>query len=123
MTQETYATPLTEIARDHIGTIFSAYQAATGTPPSAAAKLIYGDPKFPTSFMKVSITVGTYDKFISRFSACWPQWADWPAAVPRQAPAEIPAADFAVIRAKQAKRAPTPFQGEWPADIPKPTGA
>ena len=123
MAHEQHPKPLVETVREHIAAIFSAYTAATGTPPSVASKLVCGDPKFPKSYLKFNISVGTYDRFVSRFSACWPEWADWPAAVPRQAPAQIEADELEAIRARQQRVAPPPVPGQWPADIPQPNGA
>lgn len=113
---------LKHTATSHIAAVFAAYSAATGTPPTTAAKLIYGDPKFGSSFEALNFTVGTYDRFMGLMSACWPEWAQWPVDVPRPAPAQVPPEELEAIRSKQRRAAPT-TSGTWPDDIPKPQEA
>jgi hypothetical protein len=122
MDKSPYAPPLKQTATAHNDAVYAAYRAATGTPPTVAAKLIYGDPKFGSVYAALNFTVATYDRFMGLMSACWPEWADWPADVPRPAPAEIAPENLAAIRVRQHRAAPTQ-PGVWPDDIPKPKEA
>lgn len=123
MDDKNHSETLKARATADIAAVFDAYRAATGTSPIAAAKLIYGDPKFGATYATLNFTVGTYDKFMGLMSVCWPEWAEWPASVPRPGPAPINETDLLAIRAKQRRAAPQPGHGEWPSDIPKPEEA
>lgn len=118
---QTYARPALEVARDHIGDLLTAYEQATGFPPSFACKIARGDPKFASTYREVGFGFRSYDVFVGRMSAIWPDGVEWPSSVPRQAPAEIDPDAQAALDARMGLVTPPP-DGPGLDDIPAAAG-
>lgn len=101
---QTYAEPFIAIARRHIAALLDGYRDATGLPMTFVARMAgKGDSKFAKTFQTSNFSFGTYDAINSRLSAVWPLGAEWPAGVPRQAPAEIEPEVMAELEARLSK--------------------
>ena len=94
--EQTYAPPLIETLRAQARAVFDAYMAATGLSRTFISETICGDPAWIMRLDQNGMTIKTYDRFMSRFSAFWPPGLAWPEGVPRQAPAD----DIEPIREK-----------------------
>ena len=101
-----FAPALLDVARAHLEALLAAYRAATGLKEGTIGKLVQGDPRWAAGFRSRNIGVGTYDQSIRRFSAVWPEGADWPADVPRHAPDALPGEALDKLNARLGARAP-----------------
>lgn len=64
-----------------------AYRAATGCTQTRLDEIVSGYRTFSQSMDRADMRAGTYDKIMSRFSAIWPDDAEWPAGIDRPEPA------------------------------------
>ena len=128
MTALIFQSPTLETARERLATLLAGYGAATGFPETLVGKIARGDPKCAAAFRSRDFLHGSYDLVVSRLSALWPEGAEWPADVPRQAPAVIEPEILQLIADRRDRKAstprpaaePLPEGAEWPADIPRP---
>lgn len=90
MTDPVFDPTALETARERITKLFETFVPATGVPATTVSLVVAGDRAFLSRYLRVNLTFGSYDMVAGRFSALWPDGTDWPAGVPRPAPAEIP---------------------------------
>lgn len=126
MARSDFSKPTLDQARERLSTLLVAYMAATGFPETTVGRIARNDPKCFTSFRVRDFQHASYDLVVSRFSALWPEGCEWPASVPRQAPAEIDAETLKLIADRHERTrtrktaAPLPGGATWPSDIPQP---
>ncbi len=124
MEERSFANPSLSEHRAHLRELFRVFGEATGYPPTFIGAVTRNDPKWPRHFEERDFTHSSYDATVARLSALWPEGTPWPAAVPRQAPAEIPPDVLEKIekrRSTQSSRpANLPGGADWPDDIPLP---
>lgn len=125
----TFAEPTLSVARRNLRRLFDVLGAATGWPPTFVGFVARGEPKWARQFEERDFTHSGYDVTVARLSAIWPDGVEWPAEVPRQAPAtDVPQEILDKIAARGAPKAPPaprdcpalPGGAAWPEDIPKP---
>lgn len=77
-----------EILRQHLIEAAQAYEAATGiSMPTIGRRAMNDNTVLARLAAGQGFTVKTYDRLIAWLSENWPDGADWPADVPRPAPA------------------------------------
>lgn len=129
MTAPSYTRPTLDVARERLETLIAAYREATGFPETVVGQISRNDKKFTASIRQRDFLHGSYDQVVARLSAVWPDGAEWPASVPRLAPADMDAETLQLIADRQGKARPRtaveplPRDAAWPADIPRPAGA
>lgn len=85
-----YAPTLSETARRNISAVVQGIIAATGISETLVSRLGKSDGAFLKRLPENSISLRSYDEFMGRLSAAWPDDAAWPESVPRPEPTLIP---------------------------------
>lgn len=108
-----------------------AYRAATGCTQTRLDEIVSGYRTFSQSMDRADMRDGTYDKIMSRFSAIWPDDAEWPAGIDRPEPAALDETTLKLVSEAIRPMAKSfsgihpewPPDKPWPSDIPKPSAA
>lgn len=124
MDTQNFSPTMIEAARAHIAALFDGVNATLSLKPTVASLITVGDRAFASRYTVTNMNIATYDLFMGRMSAIWPDDAAWPEGVPRPHPVALDEGGAAILAEKIAKRPPPTKPNisaeDWPEDIPRP---
>lgn len=98
-----FTPPLIDRCRADVAALIQALTEGAGLPPTFITVFALGDAKFVKSHAENNFTIGTYDQFVSRLAAVWPDdKVKWPLFT-RPAPAPVSDEDRATFKARLEK--------------------
>lgn len=69
--------------RDNLTALFSAYEAATGTPSGGVARRALNDNTWASKVLAgANFTINSYDRVVVWLAETWPDETPWPEGVP-----------------------------------------